>query len=115
MKIFFRRLIDMVYFIDLLTNLESCTADSKVFYMRDEVEKVKRLLCTHDYRSYITNETKAALLSKALNKTIPVSEKPADVDDVNKMLEEDAYIVMVNAEQVEKCSIDYHGYSRAKK
>jgi hypothetical protein len=95
----------MVYFIDLSTELGSCTADSEVFYMRDEVEKIKRLLCTHDYRSYITNETKAALLSKMLGKTIPVSEKEADADDVHKMLRENAYIVMVNAEQVENAAL----------
>jgi len=91
----------MLYFIDLVTELESCTADSKVFYMSDKVEKVKQLLCTHKYRSYITNKIKAALLSKVLGKKIPVSKRGADEDDVKKMLKENAYIVMVSAEQIE--------------
>jgi predicted transcriptional regulator len=95
----------MVYFIDFLTDLESCTADSKVFYRRDKVEKVKQLLCTHEYRSYITNETKAALLSKVLGKTIPASEKTADVDEVKKMLKEKAYIVVVSANQIENAVV----------
>jgi len=90
----------MLYFINL-SDSESCAPDSKVVYLCDEVEKVKRLLCTHDYQSYVANEAITAILSKVLGKAIPASEKPATADDVNKMLRENAYIVMVSAKQIE--------------
>jgi len=87
----------MLYFIDL-SDLESWAPESSIVYMRDEVEKVKRLLCTHDYRSHIASESKAELLSKVLGKTIPVNKEPPDMD---KILKEDPYIIIVNAEQIE--------------